>query len=254
MIKSFAKVNIFLKITGKDGNYHNIFSRFYRVENLFDTLSFEKKEKVDDKFCLDGTFSCTTEENLIYKSYLNLYEYTKNQKIKDFFQNYKIVVNKNIPEFAGLGGGSSNCAAFLNLLNKELNLSLSTEELINITNPLGSDIAFFIHDIISANVSGRGTIVEPFEDNVLNIKTTTPNIKCSTPKVYQEFRKNFYKEYDNIEYLKNIKSDEYLKNNNIFQANDLYQPALSLYPELLNYQQTNNFFSGSGSSFFEIEK
>jgi 4-diphosphocytidyl-2-C-methyl-D-erythritol kinase len=251
-MKSFAKVNIFLKITGRRDTYHTIFSRFCLVNNLYDTIEFKKKDTVDSNFIIDGNFSCQVENNLIYKAYKLLLKYTKNQNIEKFFYQYKIVVEKNIPEFAGLGGGSSNCAIFLLMLNDELKLNLSIEELIHITNPIGSDIAFFLHRVNSANVSGLGEIVEPFDEEILNISTFTPPIKCSTPKVYQEFRKNFYKEYKDIDSLKNIKSLDYLKNSNIFRANDLYEPALSLYPQLSNYQTSNNFFSGSGSTFFTL--
>ena len=45
-IRSHAKVNIFLKITGLRGNYHELSSRFMQVKGLFDTLSFMPKEKV----------------------------------------------------------------------------------------------------------------------------------------------------------------------------------------------------------------
>jgi 4-diphosphocytidyl-2-C-methyl-D-erythritol kinase len=252
-MKSFAKVNIFLKITGKKDGYHYIFSRFYLVNNLYDELFFQKKDKDDEEFVIDGNFSCEVKQNLIYKAYQNLIEYTKNKDIENFFKSNKIVVNKNIPEFAGLGGGSSNCATFLKLINNTLNLKLSKEDMIKITKPIGSDIAFFIYDVNSANVSGFGEIVEPFDDDSLNIKTFTPNIKCSTPKVYQEFSKNFYKEYKDIEYLKNIKSKEYLQNHSIEQANDLYIPAQSLYPKLKEYENNTNFFSGSGSTFFTID-
>ena len=41
--KSYAKVNIFLKIAGKRDNYHKLVSRFVRVKNLFDTISFTIK-------------------------------------------------------------------------------------------------------------------------------------------------------------------------------------------------------------------
>ena len=62
--KSYAKVNIFLKIVGKRDNYHELVSRFVRVKNLFDMITFEKGDFED--FTLEGDFGCTTQQNTIY--------------------------------------------------------------------------------------------------------------------------------------------------------------------------------------------
>ena len=49
-----------------------------------------------------------------------------------------------------------------------------------------------------------------------------------------------------------MKSIEILNNLNIKEANDLYEPAISVYPELEEFAQNNWYFSGSGSSFFKV--
>jgi 4-diphosphocytidyl-2-C-methyl-D-erythritol kinase len=249
-MKSFAKVNIFLKITGKRENYHTLISRFMIVKNLFDTITFEKSSQ--EGFSLDGKFSCPLEKNSIYKAYTLLKEHTNNPDIDEFFKSHKIAVQKSIPEFAGLGGGSSNAGTVLNMINQELNLNLSKDELSNIGAKIGADVPFFVHGYDSANVSGIGEIVEPYEENILDIETFTPAIECDTPSVYKEFSKNFYKEYKEIEKIKKIDSIEYLKTHNIDQANDLYLPAVSLYPKLEPYKDKYSYFSGSGSTFFNI--
>ena len=247
-IKSYAKVNIFLKITALRGTYHELNSRFMLVKNLYDTITFKPKQK-SDEFILEGDFGCKTKDNTIYKVYEKLKTIPK---VEDFFKNYKVVVEKNIPEFAGLGGGSSNCAAFLNLSDKVLNLNLSLEEKLQITNPIGSDIAFFIYQVNSANVSGVGEIVKRFDEDLLDIKTLTPPIKCSTKEVYQTYRKEFLNFDKNLaKNLMSLKSDEILKEFMPKELNDLLSPALFLYPELKNYLD-GKFFSGSGSSVFYI--
>ena len=66
--KAYAKVNIFLKITGTRDNYHEIISRFMKVDSLFDELSFIPKEECGGKsesFCIVGDFSCETEEAIL---------------------------------------------------------------------------------------------------------------------------------------------------------------------------------------------
>ena len=105
--KSYAKVNIFLKIVGKQDGYHLLASRFAKVYSLFDTISFVPSKQQD--FVLEGNFGCKTQQNTIYKAYEAL---NKIYNIQDIFKHYKVVVKKQIPEFAGLGGGSSNAVYF----------------------------------------------------------------------------------------------------------------------------------------------
>ena len=52
--------------------------------------------------------------------------------------------------------------------------------------------------------------------------------------------------------LLKMKSIEILNSLNIKKANDLYEPALSLYPQLNDYAKKDWYFSGSGSSFFKV--
>jgi len=252
--KSYAKVNIFLKIAGKRDNYHELVSRFVRVKNLYDLIRFEKGNF--EEFTLEGDFGCSTEKNTIYKAYLELYKMSKN--IKDIFKNYKVVVEKKIPEFAGLGGGSSNCATFMIMLNELANLNLSKDELANIAAKIGADVPFFIYEYDSANVTGIGEVVKPFEEDVLNIQTYTPKVECNTGKIFTAFRDKFYSEVSEVEAEKllSMKSIDVLKTYDIKSANDLYSPALDVYNELIptNYNlPQNTFFSGSGSSFFYIK-
>ena len=247
--KSYAKVNIFLKISDKREEYHELVSRFVRVHSLFDTISFVKSSR--KAFCIIGNFSCNMETNAVYKAYKLLEKY---DGVEDFFKNYSVEVNKNIPEFAGLGGGSSNAATFLLMTNKYCNLNLSKDELSKIAIKIGADVPFFVYEYNSANVTGIGEIVEKFDEEMLNIDTITPNIKCNTGEIFKVFRENFYKQISKNEADKlfKMKSIEILNNLNINEANDLYEPAISVYPKLEEYTQNSWFFSGSGSSFFKV--
>ncbi len=252
-MKSYAKVNIFLKITGRQNNYHKLISRFMLIKNYFDEIEFIPSR--EDSFNIEGDFSCKTEHNLIYKAYIELLKYTNNLDIKEFFKYNKVSVIKLIAEGSGLGGGSSNASTFLKMINDNLNLGLSIEELVKVGSKVGADVPFFLYDIESANVSGIGEIVEEFNEEALDVNIITPKIYCNTKDVYQTFRKNFYKEtsdmYD-IAKFKNLKSSEVFEKFNIDEANDLYIPALALYPELKDYAKKDFLFSGSGSSFFKL--
>ncbi|MBP7250858.1 MAG: 4-(cytidine 5'-diphospho)-2-C-methyl-D-erythritol kinase [Aliarcobacter sp.] len=247
--KSYSKVNIFLKIVGLRDNYHLIASRFVRVKNLFDTISFIKKDV--DNFSIEGNFSCILEKNTVYKAYKELEKF---DEVKEFFKKNIVKIDKNIPEFAGLGGGSSNCATFLNMVNQACNLNLSKEELAKIGSNIGADVPFFVYEFDSANVSGIGEIVEEFKEESLNIEVITPKIACDTGKIYKNFREKFYKELnkDEVKELFVTNSKDILKKFSINEANDLYFSALDLNQDLKKFEKDNWFFSGSGSSFFKI--
>ena len=247
--KSHAKVNIFLKITGKRDNYHTIASRFVKVQSLFDTVSFRIKEC--KQFTLKGDFGCNTTQNTIYKAYLQLCEISND--VEGFFKNYEVFVEKNIPEFAGLGGGSSNCATFILMVNDVCNLKLSKEKMATIGLSIGADVPFFIYEYNSANVTGIGEIVLPFEEDFLNLEITTPNIKCNTGEIFNCFRQKYYKLTNNetAQSLLSMKSKDIIKTLSINEANDLFKPAVYINSELSQYGQ-DSFFSGSGSSFFKV--
>lgn len=251
--KAYAKVNIFLKITGTRGDYHEIISRFMKVPTLYDELSFIPK--TDETFQIIGDFNCATEQNTIYKAYLALYEVTKSETLVKLLRDNAIHVNKKIPSFAGLGGGSSDAATFLKMCNKVLDLGLSKSQLAAIGAKVGADVPFFVYDYESANVSGIGEIVEKFDEEPLELVIYTPKIEVSTPKVYQTYRELYFDPIDNAKtnLLKHMRSLEVLKNFSIDEVNDLFQPALHNYPALKEIQKKGYFFSGSGSSFFTLK-
>ena len=255
--KAYAKVNIFLKVTGSRGDYHEIISRFMLVKNLYDELSFVSKENVDAKeseFKILGDFSCKTQQNTIYKAYEALREATQSEVLEKLMRTHAIKVQKSIPAFAGLGGGSSDAATYLKMCNNVLDLGLSLNELATIGLKVGADVPFFIYGYESANVSGIGEVVEQFEEELLSIETYTPKIEISTPKVYQTYRADFYEPIDGFktQELKEMSSLEAMRLMSADEANDLFKPALREYKELQNHYKHGYYFSGSGSSFFRV--
>jgi len=243
-IKAPAKVNIFLKIIGHDGMYHQIKSRFMRVNDLYDEIEIVEAEK----FNIVGDINCVLRDNTVFKAYVELtHAYPE---IKKWFIGKEIRIHKNIPEMAGLGGGSSDAAAFLRLVNEKSGLNLSKEELKKIANKIGSDVAFFIEDVDVADVYGRGDIVIPRDEKALDLEIFTPPIECSTKEVYNAYKQRFFNpkesDFDKKETL------ELLQNYKPSELNDLLKPALFLYPDLYKYQDYG-YFSGSGSSFFRLK-
>lgn len=249
-MRAYAKVNIFLKISGISGDYHTIASRFMKVYNLYDEISFEAKNTPE--FEIMGDFDCDLESNTIYKAYKQLKAYTRSHKLDEFFEYHRVIVDKKIPSFAGLGGGSSDAATFLKMCNKKLDLGIDIDTLAEIGSQVGADVAFFIYDYDSANVSGFGEIVEEFSEKPLDLELFHSNIKISTPAVYKHYRQNLYNPIstDEAKELFTKSSYEILETLTPIRANDLYPAALDLYKEL--EQKDGWFFTGSGSTFFRI--
>lgn len=249
---AFAKVNIFLKITGKRENYHTISSRFVRINHLYDTLWFEEKDS--GEFEIRGDFNCPAKDNTIYKAYIALQEATQSSKLITWMQTHAVCIEKRIPSFAGLGGGSSDAATFLHMCNDALNLGLSNNELASVGSKVGADVPFFVYGYESANVTGIGEIVVPFSEPSLSLQIDTPDIQISTPAVYQYYRQHLYAPItpEEAKRLEATPSIDILNTLAPKEANDLYPSALGCYSELV--QREGWFFSGSGSSFFRLKE
>ncbi len=248
--KSYAKVNIFLKIAGRRENYHELVSRFVRVKNLYDEMSFIKKDC--DTFTLEGNFGCETKKNTVYKAFMALKELSP--KVEQYFKTHYVKVIKRIPEFAGLGGGSSNAATFMIMVNESCKLGLTKDELAKISVTIGADVPFFVYEYDSANVTGIGENVTKYEEEPLKIETVTPNVECNTGVIFSSFRDDFYKEVSQNEGTKllGMASLKILEEYDIIEANDLYLPAVTQYDELKSFAKPKWYFSGSGSSFFRV--
>jgi 4-diphosphocytidyl-2-C-methyl-D-erythritol kinase len=253
-IKAHAKVNIFLKITGHKEGYHTLLSRFVRVEDVYDTIEFVPCEC--KSFTIEGCEDIPLESNTIYKAYKALNDHTGDLDILNFFYAHKVVVTKRIPSQAGLGGGSSDAAAFMRLVKEVCNLMITTETLAKIGSTIGADLPFFIYNYPSANVSGFGEVVEPFNEKSLNFELYTPHIGCDTSMVYKTFKTHLL---DDITICSFIGWDK-LDSRSILEMisdpvilNDLYAAARIAYPALKDIDKEGWFFSGSGSTFFKIK-
>ena len=172
-MKAYAKINVFLKVVGTRGGYHEIASRFVLRRELFDEISFERASG----FALECG-GAQIADNIILKAKAALEQAGFARELAEFFGLHKIVLKKHIPIGAGLGGGSSDAAAFLRLANEELSLKISRERLTKIAQNIGADVAFFVSGLEAANVRGIGEIIEPFEDLLPAIEILTPAIFC----------------------------------------------------------------------------
>lgn len=247
-MKAYAKINVFLKVVGTRGGYHEIASRFVLRRELFDEISFERASS----FALECD-AAQIADNIILKAKVVLEQAGFARELAEFFSSHKIVLKKHIPIGAGLGGGSSDAAAFLRLANEELSLKISRERLTEIAQNIGADVAFFVSGLEAANVRGIGEIIEPFEDRLPAIEILTPAIFCSTGAVYNEFRASFMQNINaaQAQEMLRLSSEQLLARYDGFRLNDLFAPCIKLYPQMSRYRDM--FLSGSGSSVFFLK-
>jgi 4-diphosphocytidyl-2-C-methyl-D-erythritol kinase len=251
---TYPKVNVFLKIVGTRGHYHTLVSRFILVKDIYDTLTF-LPSKIISNITIEGDFDCQLEDNTLYKAISLLQEEANSTQLDQFVTTHILHVEKRVPSFAGLGGGSSNAAGVLLFLNNYLKLGFSTNELIAMGVKIGADVPFFLSGLNSANVSGIGEIIEPFDEEELHVSIHTNSLRCATPDVYRHFRANFIDSIDTnfAQTLSQLTSNEILSTYEPLELNDLYRSADKLYPSLGQYAKKGYFFSGSGSAFFSLK-
>jgi 4-diphosphocytidyl-2-C-methyl-D-erythritol kinase len=178
-----AKINIGLNITERrpDG-YHNIESVFYPI-NLQDAVEIKTIEGEEPqggyKLKVSGTIlDGTPDDNLVVKAYKLLR--------KDFnFPAQKIHLYKHIPVGAGLGGGSSDAAAIIKMLNEKFALGLTSEQMQNYAVQIGADCPFFINNT-PVFATGIGNIFTPIEFSLhgKTILLVKPDIFVSTRDAY----------------------------------------------------------------------
>ncbi len=175
-----CKINLFLYITGKrpDG-FHNLQTLFALLK-YGDTMVFE--ETSSSTCTIAGSFSCPVEKNIIFKAF----ELLKKQAPGHFKnKGIHIKVDKKIPEGSGLGGGSSNAATTLLVLNRLFKLNFSNDKLADLAVQLGADVPVFVKGK-SAFAQGRG---EDLTDVVLEPKgvlVVTPKVCVNTKAAFAD--------------------------------------------------------------------
>ena len=136
-VPSPSKLNLFLHITGcRPDGYHELQSIFQLID-LCDWLEFE--QTADKQIQIEGLASVDLEQNLIYRAIQVLKPYAK------AYSGLKIRLEKNIPMGAGLGGGSSNAATTLIVVNQLWDCGLTIEQLAELGVKLGADVPIFVY-------------------------------------------------------------------------------------------------------------
>jgi 4-diphosphocytidyl-2-C-methyl-D-erythritol kinase len=252
-----VKINLGLHVINKrEDGFHNIETVFYPL-SFGDMLECtENKMYAQSSKCVfvsDGLkIVGSPNQNLIVKAY---------ELLDDEFDLPPVIVylNKLIPMGAGLGGGSSDAAYMLKMLNDMFNLNLSTKDLENYAAQLGSDCAFFIQNK-PAYVFGKGHELQPFELSLKGYYLVLINTGAhsNTAMAYQyAVKREHFDPQHNLKHILQAPPEQWasiLKNDfelSVFKS----IPALQEVKEWL-YSQNAVYasMSGSGASMFGIFK
>ena len=252
IITAPAKLNLYLHIMDRrqDG-FHNLDS-LVAFASISDYV--EVRPGVDLELAIIGPFADElepNEDNLVLRAARTL------QKIGKINNGAKLILTKNLPVAAGIGGGSSNAAATLRALVSLWNLNYSYEELNSIALTLGADVPICLYGraAFMRGIGERiksGPILPP-----ANLVIVNPRVRISTPAVFKARQGPFSRpvrepvEFDSIGDLANQLA---------LNDNDLTQPAILIEPVikavLAALESANDCLlsrmSGSGGSCFGV--
>ena len=242
-----CKINLGLNIVNKrsDG-YHNIETVFLPIQ-LKDALEVIEKEEFE--FSSTGlSIEGEIEKNLCVKGYHLL------KKDFPYLSNVQMHLHKAIPMGAGLGGGSSDGAFTLKLLNKKFELNLSEKQLIDYSLKLGSDCPFFIVNK-PCFATSRGEILEPIALDLSTYKIVIvhPDIHVSTAWAFSNINPQ-----GPVKSIQQIIQQPILTWKNEL-SNDFETPVFKKYPEIKKIKDElydsgaiYAAMSGSGSAVYGI--
>lgn len=247
-----VKINLGLSITEKrpDG-YHNLETVFYPVA-LEDALEIRTSSATapDRKFTLHQhglEIAGKPEDNLVAKAY---------QLLDEEFNLPPIDIHlyKHIPSGAGLGGGSSDAAFMLKLLNEHFHLNLPDNQLEEYAATLGADCAFFIRNKPTF-AEGIGNIFSPIELSLsgYGIMIVKPDIFVSTREAFSNIHPH-RPEHPIKEVIQRPVSEWKETLINDFEASvfPLHPAIEAIKQELYNQGAAYASMSGSGSSVFGL--
>ena len=245
-----AKVNLYLNvIRRRDDGYHDIATLMQRID-LYDELSFSPLEHGIVVRCPGSTLP-ENEQNIVYKAAQLL--------LAEAFcpSGIEITIKKRIPIAAGLGGGSSNAATTLLVLNDMLNFRYTKGDLMKLGAKLGADVPFFVYGRTAwaFGIGDRLKGVENIPDSWFVL--INPGFEISTKMIYENLNLRLTKESINY----SIPRLEGLSARDL--ANTLYNKletvTLSLKPELSYFKKLlikngalGALMSGSGPTVFGV--
>jgi 4-diphosphocytidyl-2-C-methyl-D-erythritol kinase len=256
MLSEFApaKLNLFLSIIKKrEDGYHDIGTMFHTI-SCGDVLFCEKNANCEISISYNTPQEYPPEKDLIYKATLKLKEEF------DVPSGVNFYLEKNLPLGAGLGGGSSNAAAALKLLNKLWGLNASPMELERVGATLGADIPFFIRGgaALGEGIGEILTPLKPISSESCIMVIATPKCSVPTAEAYKHIAPAGKQRWQNfVNGLKNGDFETPLDDSydffNHFEASVFEKyPLIASLRQKLNACGGKSLLSGSGASVFSL--
>ena len=219
-IKSHAKINLALNVTGKNSKLHRIESLVSFID-LHDLIYLKMINKEDHKIIFKGKFCKNIKKVNTISILLKLLDKKKLLNNKKF----EIKIIKNIPQESGMGGGSMNVSSLINFfINKKI-IKIKKKVLAKLTKQIGSDVILGLKQgstIISANSK-----IKKYNKKIkLYTLIVKPNFGCSTKYIYSKVN-SFSKPQFSFP-KQSMFNTNYLINLN----NDLEKIAFDKYPKL----------------------
>jgi 4-diphosphocytidyl-2-C-methyl-D-erythritol kinase len=244
-----CKINLGLNIIEKrsDG-FHNISSVFYPI-NWCDALEVISGGNEPFKIFTSGLIvEGSLEDNILFKAWKLIHE-------KANIPSLQVYLHKAIPMGAGLGGGSSDAASFIKLINEKFDLKLNAADMKSLASQLGSDCAFFIENKPVLGLE-KGDVFEDINVDLSNyyILVIYPGVHSNTREAYEGVTPKKPERS-----VKEIITSEPVQNWKNCVFNDFEKSIFKKYPQVARlkdqlYESGALYasMSGSGSSVFGI--
>lgn len=280
-ITANAKLNLFLRVRGILPNgYHSLYSIMQEID-LADTLTiniFPERENAFDIKCI-GRNDIDPEKNLCRKARDRFFSSLRKKATSDpsvpnaklwkkgMFPNIEIVLTKVIPSESGMGGGSSDAAATLMVLQEHFGNPFTDEELNQLAVNVGADVPFFLY--------GGTCLCERVGEDITQLQSlggiplliVKPAKGCSTPDCFRaidskplpEFNEEHYASFiDNLNSEGKAPLARFLEGGDLL-TNDLEMPSVEKVPEIENISKVllesgakYARMTGSGSAVFAM--
>lgn len=179
-----AKINLFLHITGRRADGYHLLQSVFCPITLGDTVELSIKPSPNGELQIQrqgDLVHIPAHTDLTVRACKAFYEQANLKQAPQI----GIQVHKNIPEQAGLGGGSSNAATVLRLLNQHHGNPVSSSQMAETALLLGADVPFFLQDQ-SAFVEGIGERLTPIAGASGHLIVYKPPLSCPTPKIFSD--------------------------------------------------------------------
>jgi len=250
-----AKINLYLNITGKrPDNYHTIQTIFYPIHNLYDQITITHTPQPNITITCNNPTIPTNKKNLCWQA-ANAFSKTTQTK-----PHWHIDLQKNIPIAAGLGGGSSDAATVLKILNNHHKQPLTPSQLNKLATTIGADVPFFLNPT-PAIATSIGEQITPIPTNInLPIILINPLFPITAAWAYQHTSKkhwqnNTHTPQQQIQALKQNNINNIAKTTyNILQPTIIKKFPITkiIIQTLLQNRCLSANISGSGPTIFAI--